>query len=92
MTDTSTIKPARRRRFGLLRSIRAKMGMILLLMGISFGLFAYMMHSVLNEIDQDMTHLNTENLPDLLLAGDISVAAGRAKDGMISLMVADDTA
>ncbi|WP_417838289.1 methyl-accepting chemotaxis protein [Tritonibacter scottomollicae] len=92
MTDTSTIKPARRRRFGLLRSIRAKMGMILLLMGISFGLFAYMMYSVLNKIDQDMTNLNTEKLPDLVLAGEISLAAGLAKDGMISLMIADDTA
>lgn len=92
MTDTSTIKPARRRRFGLLRSIRAKMGMILLLMGISFGLFAYMMYSVLNKIDQDMTNLNTEKLPDLVLAGEISLAAGLAKDGMISLMIADDLA
>jgi len=92
MTDTSTIKPVRRRRFGLLRSIRAKMGVILLLMGVSFGLFAYMMYSVLNKIDQDMTNLNTEKLPDLVLAGEISLAAGLAKDGMISLMIADDLA
>jgi len=88
----ATQSAPRRRRFGLLRSIRSKMLAIFLFMGLSFGLFGYMMHLVLDEVGHHMGTLTQERLPDLVVAGDISDAAGRTKDNMISLLVAEDAA
>lgn len=71
-----------------MRSIRAKMSVILLLMGIGVGGIGYMMAEVLNVIDRDMTVLKDQRLPALEVAGEIAVAAGKTKDNMIGLVVA----
>ncbi len=90
MPQPKALPSMTRKGFGLLRSIRAKMGMILFVIGASFGVFAYMIHSVLSEIDRDMSELNVDNLPDLELASEISLAAAQAKDSMLALMSAED--
>jgi len=91
MSEPTAPETPSRRRFGLLRSIRSKMVVIFLLMGAAFGLFGYMMHVVLDEVGVDMTTLTQDRLPDLVIASEISVAAGATKDNMISLLVAEDT-
>ena len=90
MPQPKALPSMTRKGFGLLRSIRAKMGMILFVIGASFGVFAYMIHSVLSEIDRDMSELNVDNLPDLELASEISLAAAQAKNSMLALMSAED--
>jgi len=90
MPQPKALPSMTRKGFGLLRSIRAKMGMILFVIGASFGIFAYMIHSVLSEIDRDMSELNVDNLPDLELASEISLAAAQAKNSMLALMSAED--
>ncbi|NIZ12768.1 methyl-accepting chemotaxis protein [Phaeobacter sp. HF9A] len=91
MTGTPALSSSRRP-FGILRSIRAKMGVILFLMAAAFGAFSYMMFMVLDGIDGDMIDLTEAELPGLESAGAMSTVAGHTKDNMIALVVAQDTA
>ncbi len=92
MSEKPAPKTTRIRRRGILRSIRAKMAVILLLMAVCFGGFGYLMNAVLEGIDKDMTSLTQDSLPDLTVAGNLLVEAGHTKDNMISLIVAQDMA
>lgn len=90
MTETKASKTAKIRRRGLLRSIRAKMSVILVLMGLGVGGLGYMMSEFLGVIARDMTVLKDNRLPALETAGEIAVAAGQTKDNMIALVVAEN--
>ncbi|WP_420003844.1 methyl-accepting chemotaxis protein [Arenibacterium sp. LLYu02] len=90
MTETKASKTVKNRRRGLLRSIRAKMSVILVLMGLGVGGLGFMMSEFLGVIDNDMTALKDTRLPALETAAEIAVAAGQTKDNMISLVVAEN--
>jgi len=92
MPDLSDTHPETRRRFGVLRSVRAKLTAILLSVGLGFTLFAYLIYAMLMEIDIHMTELNDENLPDLGVSQEITLAADMAKDSMITMLVVDSPA
>ncbi|ABF63092.1 methyl-accepting chemotaxis sensory transducer [Ruegeria sp. TM1040] len=90
MPKLKTSSSIKRPGFGVFRSIRAKMSLILFVMGASFCVFAYMIHTVLSGIDRDMTTLNSKDLPGLELAGEISLASEQAKNTMLSLISATE--
>ena len=92
MSDLFDTHPETRRRFGFLRSVRAKLTAILLSVGLGFTLFAYLIYAMLMEIDIHMTELNDENLPDLGVSQEITLAADMAKDSMITMLVVDSPA
>ncbi|MDF9304605.1 methyl-accepting chemotaxis protein [Tritonibacter mobilis] len=90
MPKLKTSSSIKRPGFGVFRSIRAKMSLILFVMGASFCVFAYMIHTVLSGIDRDMTTLNSKDLPGLELAGEISLASEQAKNTMLLLISATE--
>jgi len=75
---------------GLLRSIRAKVTMILLVLMGAFAASGYLIYMVLEKISDDMSGLTVTQLPRAQLSADIASNAAKAKDQMIELMLADD--
>ncbi|TNJ44433.1 HAMP domain-containing protein [Phaeobacter sp. B1627] len=92
MSDTNETNTPPRRRRGILRSIRAKMVLILLMMAGSVGTFGYFMNNVLVGIEKNMAVLTEARLPALTITGEITKTAGHTKDNMIALMVATEVA
>ncbi|MFS4583403.1 methyl-accepting chemotaxis protein [Phaeobacter sp. C3_T13_0] len=85
---TQTRKRAARR-WNPLSSIRAKMFLILLAMAGTSAAIGFAVTQVFERVSADVHVLSKEKLPELELSGQMTAAAARTKDAMVSVMLAD---
>ena len=92
MSDPSEVQSRPRRKFGIFRSVRSKLSAVLVLLAAGITLFGYITYGLLMQVSGHITELNDENLPDLEVSQDITLAADMAKDSMITMLVVDNAA